>query len=77
MGDLSFLSRLGGFLFVLVFPTFTPKHTEACLIQYYAMDLFKNPLSVGHPIFLMQYIHLYIVCVKFDRKVYLLHCKYM
>lgn len=52
---------LGGLGFVFVFfsfPTFTPKHIEACLTQYYAMDIYKNPLSVSHTIFLMQYIHL-------------------
>lgn len=47
----------GWVLFCFSFPTYTPKHIEACL-THYAMDLYKNPLSVSHTIFLMQYIHL-------------------
>lgn len=54
----SFVLGGGWVLFCFSFPTYTPKHTEACLTQYYAMDLYKNPLSVSHTIFLMQYIHL-------------------
>lgn len=50
-GRLEFFGGWEIFFFLLSFPTFTPKHTEACLIQYYAMDLYKNSLSISHTIF--------------------------
>lgn len=53
MGDLASDFQVWGICVSLLFffSTFTPKHIEACLIQCYAMDLYKNSLSVSHTIF--------------------------
>lgn len=77
VGFRAFPCRFWGLLVLFSHCPLTPWHNEACLTRCHAMDSHGSSLQCQPDSFLMQCIHLYIVCVKFDRKVYLLHCKYM
>ncbi|OCT95164.1 hypothetical protein XELAEV_18012848mg [Xenopus laevis] len=64
---------LGGEVAMLSLPT----HFKACLIQCYARGSTTVTFKCQPHFFYCSTFICKYFCVKFDRKVYLLHCKYM